>query len=146
MELTPHFTLEELKKTSCGLENEPNTRQILNLKAMAINVLEPVRELLDDKIIVHSGFRSYGVNKAVGGARNSAHLDGRACDFHPGRGHIKEAFRKISESTIPFDRVLLEYKKGSYWIHIESPKDKETPRHIALDISGLTVANKPQIG
>lgn len=82
--LTKHFTLEEFtqSKTSerLGIENNPNKSAIRNLKKTA-RQLEKIRNFVEEPIIITSGFRSPKLNEAVGGAKNSYHLYGRAADI-----------------------------------------------------------------
>lgn len=81
MNITANFTLEELCKTSCGLNNTPGTEQIINLCFGANNVLQPLRNYLAKPITINSGYRSIQVNKAVGGVSNSQHIAGCATDI-----------------------------------------------------------------
>ena len=82
--LSEHFTLAELTKTSVKIDNVPNEEQVNNLKRVC-GWLEQLRRRWnnlygegDDPIIINSGFRSPEVNKAVGGATMSNHLTGCA--------------------------------------------------------------------
>ena len=47
MKLTANITLDELTKSQVaerkGINNNPNPAQIENLKALAVNILQPVR-------------------------------------------------------------------------------------------------------
>ena len=47
MKLTANITLDELTKSQTaerkGINNNPNPAQIENLKALAVNVLQPIR-------------------------------------------------------------------------------------------------------
>ncbi len=55
------------------------------------------------------------MNAAVGGAENSAHMTGHACDFIcPGFGTPLEVCRKLQASGIRFDQVIQE----GTWTHI----------------------------
>ena len=71
--LSEHFTLAELTKTSVKIDNVPNEEQVKNLRRLC-RWLEQLRRRWnnlsgegDDPIIINSGFRSPEVNKAVGG-------------------------------------------------------------------------------
>lgn len=84
MKITEHFTLEEF--------NQPGTRSYPaheyplewvdeRLRPLC-EVLEKVREKLGGKAIhIISGYRSPEFNKAIGGAPNSQHMQGRAADI-----------------------------------------------------------------
>ena len=51
MKLTANITLDELTKSQVaerkGINNNPNPQQIDNLKALATNILQPVRSHFD---------------------------------------------------------------------------------------------------
>ena len=81
LQLTPHFTLEELTKTKTGLSNVPNVEQTNQLRKLCCDILEPIRYKICQPIIVNSAFRSYAVNKSVGGVPTSQHLLGQAADI-----------------------------------------------------------------
>jgi hypothetical protein len=137
MDLTPHFTLEELTHSDVGLrrgiENMPNAGEQGNLQRLAETLLEPIRWLLQVPLHVNSGYRSPGVNQAVGGATGSAHMDGRACDFVPQGMNLQKAFDMIRATALPYDQVIIEC---GAWIHVALPKPGTDPRRQALKASG----------
>ena len=61
MKLTANITLDELTKSQVaerkGINNNPSPEQIENLKALAVNVLQPIRSHFDKPLIISSGFR-----------------------------------------------------------------------------------------
>ena len=67
MNLTPHFTLEELTATSHReFDNTPNELETANLQRLA-EFLELVKSVVGGKpIMVNSAFRSKKVNDSVG--------------------------------------------------------------------------------
>lgn len=68
-----YFTIEELCKTSTGLDNTPGQLEISNLKNLVDHVLDPLRVKYGKPITINSGFRSLKVNKKVGGVSTSQH-------------------------------------------------------------------------
>lgn len=52
-----------------------------NVRKLAIEVLQPVRDIWGRPIRITSGYRSPELNKAVGGSPTSQHLQGAAADF-----------------------------------------------------------------
>lgn len=121
MNLTPHFTLSELTRSQYAerndVDNRPQPDIARNLKLLA-EVLEQVRALAGGPIIVSSGYRSPAVNKAIGGAKHSAHLTGLAADIHcPGLSPTALA-HIIKSSQIKYDQLILEYPDGNGWVHI----------------------------
>jgi len=119
MNLTPHFTLEELTASQSaarlGLDNTPPAEMLAALKRTA-QLLEEVRALLGKPVLVSSGYRAPAVNRAVGGAANSAHMLGCAADFScPAFGSPLDICRAIARSGIAFDQVIHEFRA---WVHI----------------------------
>lgn len=99
MQLTEHFTLEELIKSDTakrlGIPNEPPMVHQGTLKHTCQYLLEPLRALLNvkyvgrviggktiSKVIINitSGYRCEKLNTKVGGKDNSQHKSGESCD------------------------------------------------------------------
>lgn len=119
--LSPHFTLWELTKTIKG-ENLLIAEDLLlpKLKALCLNVLEPVRKHFGRPVIINSGYRSPAINSKVGGSSTSQHMLGEAVDFEiPGIDN-RDIAEWISQN-IAFDQLILEfYEPGnpsSGWVH-----------------------------
>ena len=66
-------------------------------------------------IHIDSGFRSFRLNQDIGGANNSAHLEGRAADIIPIGMDLRLAFDKIRAAGLPIDQIILECNA---WIHV----------------------------
>jgi hypothetical protein len=119
MKISEHFTVEELSFSEAaarfGLDNTPTEIVITNLGLTAA-VMERIRTLLGDRpIVVHSGYRSAEVNRAVGGVVTSAHCHGLACDFVCfAFGTPAEVALAILKSDIEYDQLILEYG----WVHV----------------------------
>lgn len=121
MQLTPHFSLEELIHSDTanarGIDNTPSSSIIYNLSLTA-QLLEQVRALLGQPLTVSSGFRCPALNAAVGGVPDSAHLHGQAADILcPGFGTPLEVCRAIERSGIKFDQLIHEHLAAD-WTHI----------------------------
>lgn len=133
MKISEHFTLEELSFSEVavrlGLNNTPNQIVITNLGQVAA-VMERVRTLLGNKpIVVHSGYRSVEVNRAVGGVATSAHCCGLACDFVcPAFGTPVEVALAVLKSDIGYDQLILEYA----WVHLGLAQEGSLSRREAL--------------
>jgi hypothetical protein len=129
--LTEHFTLSQTA-ARLGIPNIPKGQDLENVKRTA-EVMEQVRKVLGDKpILISSGFRAPKVNASVGGASNSAHVHGLACDFTcPSFGTPKEICDKLHPliKALTIDQLIHEYKT---WVHLGLSAD--VPRHMALTI------------
>jgi hypothetical protein len=117
MNLSPHFTLEELAFSQTaihnGLDNSPPPVIQKNLKRVA-ETLEQVRALVGKPVSVSSGYRSPAVNRAVGGAGKSAHVSGLAADINCPGVTPKQLANAIKASGIAFDQLIYE----GTWVHI----------------------------
>jgi hypothetical protein len=129
MNLTEHFSLEELTTTSHReFDNTPNEAELANLQKLA-EFLEEVKALLDGKpIMINSAFRSKQVNDSVGSKDTSQHRTGSAADIRVPGMSPDAVVRALVASDLPFDQVIREFDA---WTHISiSP----TPRRQALII------------
>jgi hypothetical protein len=133
MNLTEHFTLEELTHTDHRqFDNTPNDAEIANLVRLA-EFLEKVKEVLGGKpIIVNSAFRSAEVNRAVGSSDKSQHRHGCACDFRVPGMTPDEVVKAILASDLTFDQCIREFNS---WVHISIPNTTDAkPRLMSLII------------
>ena len=133
MNLTEHFTLEELTHTDHReFDNTPNEQELANLKRLAL-FLEDVKEALDGKpIMVNSAFRSKQVNDAVGSKDSSQHRIGCAVDIRVPGLTPDQVVRAIIASGLPYDQIIREFDR---WTHVSVPNTPEAaPRRQALII------------
>lgn len=118
MQLTPHFTQEELCFSSTalrlGIDNTLPPTLLPNLRRLAAG-LEAIRALLLNPIHVDSGFRCPALNRVVRGATTSAHLQGWAADFTCWRfGNPRNIVIVVQASPILFDQLIEE----GTWVHV----------------------------
>lgn len=136
MNLTPHFTLEELTVSESaernGWDNTPNEAELANLKRLA-EFLEQLKTLLGGKpIMVNSAFRCKQVNDAVGSKDSSQHRIGCAADIRVPGMTPDQVVRAVVGSDLQFDQVIREFDR---WTHISVPNTVDTaPRKQALII------------
>lgn len=141
MNLSEHFTLEELVLSQSamrmGINNDPDPAQVANLTRLCHTLLEPVREILRVPLHIDSGFRSVELNRYIGGAPDSAHIDGRAADLVPlsasSAKALEGAFILLRTSSLPYDQCILECNA---WIHIAIAPFDAVPRRQALTATG----------
>lgn len=136
MRLTDHFTLEEMTFSDYalrhGLENNPTQASIENLERLCKELLEPARAALGNKpIIVDSGYRSFEVNKGVGGAELSQHRWGCAADIRVHGMKPREIMEVIARAGLKWDQMIDEWDQ---WLHISINEDKlKAPRMQTLE-------------
>jgi hypothetical protein len=133
MNLSEHFTLEELTVTSHReFDNIPKAGELANLMRVAA-LLEQVKVLLGGKpVMINSGFRSKQVNDSVGSKDSSQHRIGCAADIRVPGMTPKQVVEAIIASDIPYDQVIREFDS---WTHISVPNTiTDKPRRQALII------------
>ena len=136
MNLTPHFTLEELTASETaernGWDNSPNDTELANLTRLA-DFLEQVKVVLSGKpIMISSGLRTKLVNDAVGSKDSSQHRTGCACDFRVPGMTPDEVVKAIIASGLSYDQLIREFDR---WTHISISNSEDTsPRKQALII------------
>lgn len=133
MNLSEHFTLEELTATSHReFDNTPNATEMANLTRLAA-MLEQVKTLLGGKpVMINSGFRSKQVNDSVGSKDTSQHRIGCAADIRVPGMTPNEVVKAIMSSDIGYDQLIREFDS---WTHISVPNTLSTaPRKQALII------------
>jgi len=133
MNLSEHFTLEELTATSHReFDNTPNATEIANLTRLAAT-LEQVKTLLGGKpVMINSGFRSKQVNDSVGSKDTSQHRIGCAADIRVPGMTPNEVVKAIMASDIGYDQLIREFDS---WTHISVPDmPSRPPRKQALII------------
>ncbi|PUA16817.1 D-Ala-D-Ala carboxypeptidase family metallohydrolase [Glaciimonas sp. PCH181] len=140
--LTEHFTLEELVHSDTarilGIANVPTPAIVANLRRLA-QFNEMVRLALGGAAMtISSGYRCPALNRAVGGARNSAHLHGLANDFiAPTFGTPLAICQTLKKSYLEFDQLIYERAGGAIWVHLAIAREGSQPRR-----QTLTVDNK----
>lgn len=118
MNLSENFTLEEATFSDTavrlGIDNQPSPEQLENMK-VAAQGMEAIRKVLGKPIRVNSWLRLPELNKAIGGALKSSHMDGWAIDFTcPAFGDPYAVAKALKDSEIQFDQVIHEYGR---WVH-----------------------------
>lgn len=122
MNLTEHFTLEEMTRSEYairhGIENKPDWNATENLTALCTS-LEHLRTLLGKGINITSGFRSIEVNRGIGGVDSSQHTVGQAADVNVTGMTTEELYQFVKESVksgkFQVDQCIQEFDS---WVHI----------------------------
>ena len=119
MNLTEHFTLEELTHTDHReFDNTPNETELENLKRLAA-FLEEVKQALGGRpVMVNSAFRSKQVNDAVGSKDTSQHRIGCAVDIRVPQLTPDQVVQTIRASGLGYDQLIREFDR---WTHVSIP-------------------------
>ena len=145
MQLSKHFTLEEMEKsqtaTRKGIKNKAGSGEIKNLGDLCYEVLEPVRAKFDKPVTITSGYRSPELSEAIGSKATSQHCKGEAVDFEiAGVSNLQVALWLTN--NVNFDQCILEFWTGeasSGWIHV-SYKDGSNRKQV-LTYDGKSYTN-----
>lgn len=124
-QLSNHFTYKEglwlpqwsrMANASDGLNDEV----LSNLKTL-FTKMDLVREWVNSPIIVHVTYRPLEYNKLIGGAANSAHVYGMACDFNVAN-ILCDAVRDmiVQHNKLEEWGMRMEKLPGSNWVHLDT--------------------------
>ena len=103
------------------IDNMPNAEQKANMKKIAQNIFEPLRQWVGGPIKINSFFRSPELNKAIGGSTRSQHCKGKAID-------IDDSFKFATNAemfwwirdNLNFDQMIWEFGNNDNpdWVHV----------------------------
>jgi zinc D-Ala-D-Ala carboxypeptidase len=121
MRLSEHFMLDELLESQTarrkGIDEQfnPSDEIKLNLQSLCIEVLDPLRKEVGLPIYISSGYRCKKLNRVIGGALNSQHIEGKASDIKVKGMNNFEIISAIRKAGIDFDQCIEEFES---WVHI----------------------------
>ena len=135
MKLSKNFALKELTKSQTairmGIQNAPNTEQLINLTVLAQQVLQPCRDKFGT-ISINSGLRVLELNRAIGSGDKSQHTKGEASDFEAFSVSNREMAKWIKDN-LDFDQLILEYPgpdPRDGWVHCRYKRDGSNRKQI----------------
>jgi hypothetical protein len=125
MQLSKNLSLAEMIISSeakrKGINNMPSEDILSNMKKLAINIFQPIREYFNQPIHISSGYRCVALNKAIGGASSSQHCSGEAMDIDMDGTTISNAqvFDWIKHNLV-FDQLIWEFGTDANpdWVHV----------------------------
>ena len=120
-----------------GISNKPNEEQVENMKLLAKEVFEPLREWVDAPIKVNSMFRSLELNTALKGSKTSSHMNGEAMDITSmgGKSNL-EMFHYIKDNLC-FDQLIWEFGSEPKWLHVSYNKDNNRKQVLVTKKRGV---------
>ena len=104
-----------------GLDNDPNSYHLNNMKIIAEKVFEPLRIHVGGPIKINSFYRGPELNKAIGGSSKSQHCNGQAIDIDDTFGHATNAeMYNFIKENLNFDQMIWEFgtDKNPNWVHV----------------------------
>jgi zinc D-Ala-D-Ala carboxypeptidase len=132
MIISEHLSLSELIRSDSakrlGVTNMPTDEHIINLKALAENIFEPIRNHFRCPIFISSGYRSAELNQALKGAKSSQHLKGEAIDIDmdgSSNGVTNAMVYEFIKLKLDFDQLIWEFGDtvNPSWVHVSFKKN-----------------------
>ncbi len=132
MKISDHFRKKEFEKSGTAkrlrLDNTmKDTELLMNVTALAANVLEPLRAKWGP-VSLSSGYRHPKLSVALGSSENSQHCFAEAvdCEMFQSLGNRAVFEWVVNESGISWDQIILEHEEEDDvfggWIHISSKR------------------------
>ena len=128
MKISEHLDLAEITRSDTakrlGIDNVPTPEHIENLKKLAENVFEPIRNHFRCPIHISSGYRSKELNEATpGSSKTSDHAFCRAIDIDmdgSANGVSNNDVFHYAVANLKTKQIIAEYPVDGKlsWVHI----------------------------
>lgn len=150
MNLSENLTLAEVVKSSTakrlGIDNTPTAEHLANLKLVAQNIFQPIREHFQKPINVSSGYRSKALNDATpGSSATSQHCSGEALDLDQdsmNTGVTNKMVFEFIKNNLNFDQLIWEFgdDQNPDWVHVSYESTGRQRKQIlkAVRVNGKT--------
>ena len=131
MKLSRNLSLAEVTKSNTakrlGIDNTPDDWEIENLRAIAEEVFQPLRDSFGVPIHVSSGYRCEELNVKIGGSIRSQHVQGRALDLDADvfGGCTNSQIFQFILNNLTFDQLIWEFgdQDDPDWVHVSYVRD-----------------------
>jgi zinc D-Ala-D-Ala carboxypeptidase len=134
LKLSKNLNLAEVTRSETAkrrkIDNAPTDEHIENLKILAANIFQPMRDHFGKPIYISSGYRSEALNKAIKGSKTSQHCKGEALDIDNDNANNGVTNRDIFEfirDNLKFDQLINEFpvKGKPSWVHVSYSKTQQ---------------------
>ena len=153
--ISTHITYDEAtvstKAKELKISNDPNNKQLSNMKLLAENIIEKIRENFNVPIFISSFFRSSKLNTKLKGSSTSQHCAnvGAAMDVDADvyKGVTNsEIFNYILDNS-NFDQLIWEFgnDENPDWVHVSYVSDSLNRKEVlkaSKDKNNKTVYTK----
>lgn len=144
--ISKHFWYSEIGKSAYAIRNKipniPPKTVVENATALALTILDPVREFLGSALEPQSWYRSRILNQAIGGSASSQHMKGEAVDIEHHSVSNYRLAEIINQICPSYDQLILEFYNPkdprSGWVHVSCKKDLSKNRRQPLIFDGKT--------
>jgi hypothetical protein len=142
--ISKHISYKEATRSITAIRNNiinnPNEKELENMKALAENVFEPLREALGGKPIhIASFYRGKYLNDLIGGAVGSQHMAQRGAAIDLDNDSLenptnREIFDYIKDN-LDFDQLIYErnFDGNPGWVHVSFNKDRNKNQVLFFD-------------
>lgn len=149
MKLSEHLDLSEVIRSESakrnGISNMPIEAHIANLKLLAENIFQPIRNNFRCPIHISSAYRSIELNRIIKGSLTSQHCTGEAIDIDmdgtPNGVTNKMIFDYI-KNNLEFDQLIWEFGNDDNpdWVHVSYESSGKQRKQVlkAIRINGKT--------
>lgn len=149
MKLSEHLDLSEVIRSESakrnGISNMPIEAHIANLKLLAENIFQPIRNNFRCPIHISSAYRSIELNRIIKGSLTSQHCTGEAIDIDmdgtPNGVTNKMVFDYI-KNNLEFDQLIWEFGNDDNpdWVHVSYESTGKQRKQVlkAIRINGKT--------
>lgn len=141
-QLSKNLTLQEVTRSNTakrlGILNNPTDIHLKNLKLIAENIFQKIRDHFGKPINISSGYRSAALNEATpGSSPTSQHATGEALDIDMDSMNNGVSNRMIFDyikDNLKFDQLIAEYpEKGNpSWVHVSYSSDGKQRNQILV--------------
>ena len=148
--ISEHVSLKEGVKshtaTRLNINNVPSDLDLINMKTIADEVFEPLREFVGGPISINSFYRSPKLNSAIGGSTSSQLCKGCALDIDDTYGYKTNAemFEYI-KCNLDYDQMIWEFGNDTNpdWVHVSYVSEDANRRRLlkATRVKGKTIYN-----
>jgi D-alanyl-D-alanine dipeptidase len=149
MKLSENLDLGELTRSEAakrnGISNMPTTEHIENMKKLATNIFQPIRENFGVPIFISSGYRSKELNSKIGGSSTSQHSTGEAIDIDMDGSSSGVTNKKVFDyikDNLDFDQLIWEFgnKNNPDWVHVSYESTGKQRKQVlrAVRVKGVT--------
>lgn len=149
MKLSEHLDLSEVIRSESakrnGISNMPIEAHIANLKLLAENIFQPIRNNFRCPIHISSAYRSIELNRIVKGSLTSQHCTGEAIDIDmdgTANGVTNKMVFDYIKNNLEFDQLIWEFGNDDNpdWVHVSYESTGKQRRQVlkAIRINGKT--------
>jgi zinc D-Ala-D-Ala carboxypeptidase len=153
MKLSENLDLGELTRSESarrnGISNKPTPEHIENMKKLANNIFQPIREHFGVPIFISSGYRSKELNSRIGGSSTSQHSSGEAIDIDmdgSSSGVTNKQVFDFIKDNLDFDQLIWEFgnKNNPDWVHVSYESSGKQRKQVlrAVKVNGTTKYEK----